>query len=261
MTAAGAARPPWGFALIGVAAGLLAGLLGVGGGIIMVPLMVAMGVDQHRAHATSLLAILVIALAGVSRFAAAGEVAWGIGAAVAIGAVAGSTLGSHAMGRLSPEAIRLAFVMLIFAAGLRMVFGGDIGAGNGAEGAVAWVVALLIGLFSGFAAGVAGVGGGIIIVPALVVLLGVPQHAAEGTSLMVIVFTALAATRVNLSQGRVDLREGIVMGLAGVVSTVIGASFALGLDGRVLARIFGIFVLVVALRMAWSVRPPALRRS
>lgn len=250
----------WGFASIGAAAGLLAGLLGVGGGIVMVPLMVAMGVDQHRAHATSLAAIFVIALAGVGRFAAAGEVAWGIGAAVAVGAIVGSTLGSHAMGRLSPEAIRLAFLALLVLAGLRMITGGDVGTGNGLEGALAWLVAWLIGVVSGFAAGVAGVGGGVIIVPALVFLLGVPQHAAEGTSLMVIVFTALAATRVNLAQGRVDLRDGLVMGVAGVVSALVGASLALGLEGSALARVFGTFLLLVAARMAWTVRPPALRR-
>lgn len=240
--------------MIGVAAGLLAGLFGVGGGIIMVPAMVAVGVGQHRAHATSLLAILVIALAGVARFAGSGEVDWSIGAAVAVGAVAGSTLGSRTMGRMSPQLLRGVFILLLVGAGIRMAIGGEIAGGVGLEGVAAWLLALVIGLAAGFAAGVAGVGGGVIIVPALVFLLGVEQHRAEGTSLMVIVFTALAATRVNLAAGRMNLREGLTMGGAGVVSTVVGATVALELEPDLLTRIFGIFVLVAASRLTWSLK-------
>lgn len=245
----------WVYAGIGVVAGLLAGLLGVGGGIVMVPLMVAIGVTQHRAHATSLLAILVIAVAGVSRFAISDEVDWGIGFAVAIGAIVGSTFGSRVMGRMSPQALRAFFVVMLVAAGLRMLLGGEVAAGEQAAGTVAWVIAVGIGLVSGFAAGVAGVGGGIVIVPALVFLLGMNQHSAEGTSLMVIIFTAIAATRVNLAEKRVDMRQGLVMGAAGVISSVLGASLALGMEAPLLTRVFGGFALAVAVRMAWSIRP------
>ncbi len=247
------------FVAIGVGAGLLAGLFGVGGGIVMVPSMVAAGVSQHRAHATSLLAILVIAVAGTARFAAAGEVDWSIGAAVAAGAIGGSTLGSRVMGRMSPQVLRLAFVVLLAGAGVRMVVGGDVVLGVAVEGPGAWLVALAVGLLAGFAAGVAGVGGGVIIVPALVFLLGVEQHTAEGTSLMVIVFTAIAATRVNLAAGRMNLREGLAMGAGGVVSALAGATWALDMEAVVLRRIFGLFVLVVAVRLIWSLRRSKLR--
>lgn len=249
----------WAFAAIGLTAGFMAGLLGVGGGIVLVPLMLVAGVAQHRAHATSLLAILVIASAGMIRFAMAGELSWALGLAIAAGAIAGSTMGSRVMGRLSPRVLRGVFVALLVVAGTRMVVGGDIGAGQGVDGAVAWVTALAIGLASGFTAGVAGVGGGVIIVPALVFLLGIDQHTAEGTSLLIIIFTALAATRVNLAADRVNVKSGLVMGGAGVVSTVVGASVALGLDGSLLTRIFGVFSLIVAAQMAWSLRPRSPR--
>lgn len=249
----------WVYAGIGVIAGLLAGLLGVGGGIVMVPLMVAVGVTQHRAHATSLLAILVIAVAGVTRFAISDEVDWAIGFAVALGAIVGSTFGSKVMGRMSPSALRAFFVVMLVAAGLRMLLGGEVAAGDQATGAAAWAIGVGIGLVSGFAAGVAGVGGGIVIVPALVFLLGMNQHSAEGTSLMVIIFTAIAATRVNLAEKRVDMRQGLVMGASGVISSVIGASLALGMEAPLLTRVFGGFALLVAVRMAWTIRPQSLR--
>ncbi len=77
--------------------------------------------------------------------------------------------------------------------------------------------------------------------------------------MLVIIFTALAASRVNLAAGRVNVRDGLVMGFAGVISTLIGASLALGLDGQLLTQIFGVFSLVVAARMAWSIRPRSPR--
>ena len=77
-----AAVPRWKFVLIGLAAGLLSGGFGIGGGIVMVPLLVAVGLDRHRAHATSLASILPIAAAGAVTFALSGEVNLGLGVLV-----------------------------------------------------------------------------------------------------------------------------------------------------------------------------------
>ncbi len=245
----------WVYASIGLAAGMLSGLLGVGGGIILVPLLVGVvGLDQHRAHATSLAAILVIALTGAIRLGVAGEVDWAVGALVGIGAITGSTFGSRLMGRMSPRLLRGVFVVVLTVAAIRMLTGGDIALGTGMEAFVAGVVAVAVGLLAGFAGALAGIGGGVIIVPSLVFFLGIEQHTASGTSLMAIVFTALAATRVNWQAGRVDLRQAFTVGGAGVISALLGSSLALALDGALLTRIFGGFALLVAIRMALSLR-------
>lgn len=244
-----------------MAAGILSGLLGVGGGIVLVPMLVAAGVDQHRAHATSLLAILVISAAGATRFGISGEVDWLVGIAVAVGAVLGSTLGSKVMGRVSPEMLRVVFVVLLVIAGLRMLLGGDVSSGDSLAGPPAWLIGVLIGSVAGFVGGLTGLGGGVVVVPSLVFFLGVAQHTAEGTSLFVIVFTALAATRVNLSEGRLTPRHGFIAGIAGAVTAFLGASLALNLDGAMLSQIFGVFVLIVAAQMAWSVREWRPQRS
>lgn len=241
------------YVLIGVGAGLLSGLLGVGGGIVLVPLMIAVvGFDQHRAHATSLAAISIISLSGMIGFAVSGDVVWWLGLVVAAGAVAGSTIGANTMGRLSPRLLRGIFVVVLVVAGVRMLIGADPTAGAGVDGALEIGIGLAIGLVSGFAGAVAGIGGGVVIVPGLVFLLGLAQTAAAGTSLMVIVFTAVAATRVNWRARRVVLREALLMGLAGAVSAQLGAFVALRIDESLLTRIFGVFALVVAVRMALS---------
>lgn len=105
----------------GLAAGAASGLLGVGGGIVLVPLLVAAGFEQHRAHATSLAAIVPIALAGAATFASQASVSWIAAAALAAGAACGAPLGARAMAATGARGLRLAFGLVIVAVGLAMV--------------------------------------------------------------------------------------------------------------------------------------------
>lgn len=111
-------------------------------------------------------------------------------------------------------------------------------------------MAVAVGLAAGAFAGLMGVGGGILMVPALVILLDQSQHVAQGTSLVVIVATAAAGTLANARRGFVERRSAALLAAGGVAGSVFGALLALRvLDETVLRRIFGAFVIVVALRM------------
>lgn len=106
---------------VGLAAGIFSGLLGVGGGVIMVPLLVGViGLSQHRAHATSLAAIVPIAAVGAVAFAIEGNLDYGVGALLAIGTLAGAPLGARVMARASEGPLKLMFgiLMLVVAAQL-----------------------------------------------------------------------------------------------------------------------------------------------
>ena len=108
-----------------------------------------------------------------------------------------------------------------------------------------------LGLFAGAMAAALGLGGGIIFVPSLVVLFGVEQHIAQGTSLAVIFPTAIVATVAHARMGNVRWRLSIPIGLAGIVGAVAGAQIALRLDADLLRRMFGVFLMLLAARMAW----------
>jgi uncharacterized protein len=95
---------------IGVSGGFLSGLLGVGGGVVMVPLLVLWaGYGQRNAHAASLGAIIPISAAGVLTFGAAGEVEVGYAVALALGAIVGAQLGARALVRTPERTLKLAF--------------------------------------------------------------------------------------------------------------------------------------------------------
>jgi uncharacterized protein len=248
---------PWKLVLIGLAAGLVGGGLGVGGGIVLVPLLVAIGFDQHRAHATSLAAIVLIAAAGAASFGMSGEMALGIGVTIGIGGVVGSAIGASVMDRTSPRTLTIIFGFVLFVAGLRMISGASPLPGAAGFGALTQVVvALGIGLIAGFFAGLAGIGGGVVIVPSIVLLLGLSQHEAQGTSLVAIVFTAVAGTIVHLKNKRVRIKDGLVVGAGGVIGSLIGSQLALGVEGRTLSLVFGFLVLFISLRIFYRTLRP-----
>lgn len=108
--------------LIGVAAGLSSGLFGIGGGTVIVPLLVwRLGFDQHRAHATSLAAIVLIAVAGAVTFAGDGEIDLSIALPLALGGVIGAPLGARFMAGLEADRLKAAFGLLICAVGVSLV--------------------------------------------------------------------------------------------------------------------------------------------
>lgn len=107
-----------------------------------------------------------------------------------------------------------------------------------------------LGLIAGTIAAALGVGGGVIYVPALVVLFAFDQHIAQGTSLAVILPTAVVATVAHARLGNVEWRIALPIAIAGIFGAVFGAWVALSLDPDLLRRLFGVFLLITAGRMA-----------
>lgn len=108
--------------LVGLAGGVLSGFFGVGGGIVLVPLLLmVMRFDQHSAHATSLAAIFLIAISAFLGYWTADAVDIPIGIALGVGGMAGAAFGASLMHRMSPDGLRAAFAVALIVAGLRMV--------------------------------------------------------------------------------------------------------------------------------------------
>jgi uncharacterized membrane protein YfcA len=110
------------------------------------------------------------------------------------------------------------------------------------------VLVVALGALVGFLAGLFGVGGGVIMVPFLVFALDKTQHVAEGTSLAVIVPTAIAGVIVHIRHRNVDLRIGVWLALGGVAGAYLGAGFALALEADTLRIVFAVFVAGMSIR-------------
>lgn len=255
-TGAAPDRPvPWAAVVAaGLVAGFTSGLFGVGGGIVVVPALTLLArFPAKLATGTSLTAIVPISIAGTVGYATSGEVDLAYAALVAVGALAGAVIGTRWLRTISAPALQVAFAVLMVATAVRLVVGGEGDGAGRADLTLAVAVGLvLLGVAAGVLAGLFGVGGGIIIVPALTLAFGLPLVLAKGTSLAVIIPTAVAGTLRNRSSGLTALRPGVVVGLAGVVSALAASQVSLGLDPHLSALLFAALLVVVAVRLAWT---------
>lgn len=109
-----------------------------------------------------------------------------------------------------------------------------------------------IGLVAGLASGLAGIGGGVVMVPAMVFLMGFEQHIAQGTSLLAIVFTSISGTVVNRRNEHVDVRNALLIGGIGALVAFGAARFANTVDADLLRRLFGGLILFSGARMLYQ---------
>jgi len=249
-------------AAVGVVAGFLSGLFGVGGGILIVPaLVLVLKFDQRLAHGTSLAAVLPIAISSLTSYAIDDKVDWTVGALLAVGAIGGAVIGTHILHRLPHDALAAAFSLLLVVTAVRLILDDSDAGGRAALSLIGTVALILIGLLAGILAGLLGVGGGIIMVPAMVVAFGVPAAVAKGTSLLVIVPTAVMGTWRNRTKKNADMRVAAILGLAGVVSAFLGGVISVGMSEGLSNALFATLLILVATRMIWQLVSSRRRRD
>ncbi len=239
---------------IGLAAGLLSGLFGVGGGILIVPALVyGLGLDQRLAHGTSLAAIIPIAIGGLLTFQLAGNVDWVIAVWLIAGALVGAVVGTELLPRIPRRPLIIAFSALLAVTVARLATTVEVTEAVPLDTAV--IITLVVtGLVSGVLAGLLGVGGGIIMVPAMILLLGLDPVIAKGTSLAVIVPTAIIGTLRNRSHANADLPIAATVGVCGVITAAAGAVLAALISTTVSNLLLGVLLVVVLIRQLLSLR-------
>ena len=250
--AANAKRSTLGPVLIGIglAGGVVSGLIGVGGGIILIPLMVGLlGMTQHRAHGTSLAIIVPTAFAATVRYASENPIDWTVAAALAATSVVFAAVGARLTAYINPARLRQLFGLVLLVAALRMFVPLQDVALLHLEGGERVIAAVITGVVTGLVSGVMGVGGGIVMVPAMVILMGIEQVVAQGISLAVIVPTALSGAVQHYRLGNVDVRRALTIGIGGVLGGLGGAHVAQLLPGPVLRGLFAAFLLYSSQRM------------
>lgn len=236
---------------IGLTSGLLSGLFGVGGGVLIVPALVLLaGFGQKLAHGTSLAAVIPISVTGAIGYAVDGSVNWVVAALLAAGAMVGALLGTWLLHVLPVRWLRYGFAALLLFTAVRLGFETPERLAEAELGVAGMALMLLLGLVVGTLSGLFGVGGGIIMVPAMILLFGFSDVVAKGTSLLVVIPTGIVATVQNLKRGNADLRAAAWLGLAGVVSAYGGVRLALLLPPRVSVLLFAALLAFTAYRMA-----------
>lgn len=239
---------------VGLGAGFLSGIFGVGGGILIVPGLVFFAkMDQRRAHGTSLAAVLPISLASLITYWSHDHVDWHVALWLAIGAVGGAILGTKLLKTARHDVLSYGFATVLVVSAIRLYWTTSADGRTGLT-VVAAISLVAIGVATGTLAGLLGVGGGVIMIPAMVVLLGEMNVMAKGTSLAVIIPTSITGTIRNRKTANVDVKAALIVGLSGVVSAVVGGSLAADMSESLSNALFATLLLVVAAQMVYRER-------
>lgn len=239
-------------AIVGIAAGFLAGVFGVGGGILIVPgLVLAAHMPQRLAHGTSLAAVIPISLASLTTYASHGNVDWWAVLWLSLGAVAGAVIGTRLLHVLPQFTLGVIFAGVLIVSAIRMFIATDAD-GRGAITVAMAIAMVLVGLGTGILAGLLGVGGGVVMVPAMILLFGISPVLAKGTSAAVIVPTALMGTWRNRTKRNTDLRAAAIIGISGVVTAAIGGILADRMSDDVSNVLFAMLLTIVAIRLVYQ---------
>ncbi|XWX03846.1 sulfite exporter TauE/SafE family protein [Aggregatilineales bacterium SYSU G02658] len=232
-------------AVLGLFIGLSLGLLGGGGAILTVPALVYLvGQTPQAAVTASLVIVGTNSAMGAYFHRLQGTVNWRV--ALLFGGV-GMIVAYFAAGlsrSIPPQALMVMFASLMLVVGLYMLFSRSPQQRTEPRGLP---VILAAGGLVGLVAGFLGVGGGFLIVPALVLLVGLPMQQAVGTSLVVIAMNSLAGFMGHIGGAELDLLVVGIFAAAGLVGTLIGARLAHRVEPSVLRRLFALFVVVLGI--------------
>jgi len=256
----------------GAAAGIVGGLAGGGGGIVTVPVLDHITtLTRSENHGTSTFVNVFVAVAGVSFYIwRGGHIDVDAGLGMIVGGIIGAPLGARFAKKSSDALLRGIFITVLVLATIDLL---AHAAGGGASRQVAALlppaplndslavafVAGVIGLVVGAWSAAMGLGGGLLAVPALVLLFGREQHVAEGTSLVIMLPNAIAGAIAHVRQGTASPRLGVIVGLGALVGSILGVGIALHLETHVLEFAFGALMIVVVVRESISFRTKYLR--
>lgn len=278
---------------LGAGIGFLSGVFGVGGGFLLTPLLIFIGVPPAVAVASSANQLVGASLSGVIAHWRRGNVDFKMGFILLVGGLAGSVLGVWLFGLLRrigqvELTISLCYVVLLGTLGFLMAVestrallrqrrpGGarrKLHQHNWLHGlplktrfrrSKLYISALLptvLGFFVGVLSAILGIGGGFLLVPAMIYMLGMPTQVVPGTSLLQIIFVAANVTFLQAYSNRtVDAVLALLLLVGGVLGAQIGTRFGTRLRGEQLRFLLALMVLAVAAKLAFdlTVRPSHL---
>lgn len=240
---------------IGLIAGLISGSFGVGGGIIIVPgLVLLLHFDQRLSHGTSLLAIMPIAAAGVVGFAFHDSINVTYALLLGLGSILGAIVGTKLLGLISNVWLARIFSAILLITAVRLFVDIPVESQELTLSPTSALILIFVGILVGGIAGLLGVGGGIVLVPVLIIFFGAAAPIAKGTSLLVTLIAGTTGSWRNYRNANVDIPVAVKIGLAGIPTALIGAQLAIVMSDQVSTILFALLLLATAARLLHSVR-------
>ena len=243
---------------LGLFAGFMSGMFGVGGGIVIVPgLMMMVGFTQRLASGTSLATIIPLASVGVISYTIHHDVSWIAALLLAGGAMIGARIGTWILARIPLKPLQLFFIGFMFLTMVSLFI--MVPSRDAILTIHVWSVfgLVILGIVTGILAGLLGIGGGLIVVPALMIIFGASDLVAKGTSLLMMIPAAVLGTFSNAKNKNVNLRAAAFVAFPACATTFLGSQAAQHISPKLANIFFAIFLGLVALQLLYKTLKPA----
>jgi hypothetical protein len=254
--------------LLAFPVGVLAAMVGVGGGIFIVPLLTLIyDFKTPEAIGTSLAMIIFTSIFSTVSYSRQKRIDYKLGLILSIATIPGAIIGALVANAINPAQLGLIFgVFLIFVA-LRMLITYNFGKSKTKKIDMLWHRKIIdsagtvfeyysdlkkggpLSFFGGFFSGLLGIGGGVVMVPIMHFLMDFPMHLAVATSMFIMIFTSLAGASVHFTLGNVHLEYMLLLCIGIIFGTQVGAYASKRTSGKNLRRIFGIIVILISILM------------
>jgi len=244
--------------LAGILIGIIASILGLGGGALFRPLLTEVyGFNEYSASATSLFAVIFTSLSSAIAYARQRRIFYKVGILMALTAIPGAILGAYVILTIPEFILRISFGIVLILAALNMVKKAGKTITRNVPQKINEMnykktrlpIAMAASFFAGFIASILGIGGGIVYVPIMNIILDIMIHFSTSTSSFIITLSSTTGAFIHQSHNLVNFTFGAALGLGAVVGAQIGAKISKKQKPKTIQLIFAAFLIFVALRM------------
>lgn len=239
------------FVIIGLIAGILGSMIGVGGGVIISPALTFLGLTPPQVASTSLFAVSSTSISSTIAYARSKKIQYMLGIKMALLSIPGAIVGSYFSTYIDPGYFKILLAIILVGTGIYLMYRKSIINGNSLSLESIWVKILF---FSGaFVAGIIsslfGIGGGVIFVPLMIVIVGLTMHLAAPTSQFVLMITSLVGLTTHIILGNPQYLPAVLLSIGAFAGAQIGSRLSTKLSEKKLRLILGITFFGIALKL------------
>ncbi len=260
-------------AIVALFTGMISAILGIGGGVVLVPLFnLVVGLPIKKAIGTTKFLILFTSTSSAIAHYKYRRIDWKTGLLLETAAIPGTILGVNLVQILDPKALKIILSIALIAASINMmrkrkgggtkimtegIWPRKIVTRDGMTFSYAFTparltIGLAMGFIAGLVAGVTGLGGGIVKVPLLNLILGIPIHVSTATSSFMIMLTSPSAAIVHAQLGHIDYIKGVIAIPGILIGTQVGGRIVGRMKAKTLKKTFAVILLIIAVKMVYD---------
>ena len=234
---------------LGFAAGLLGSIIGLGGGIIIVPVLTFFGFSPALAASNSIFAVFSNAIASSISYAKQRRIEYSIGLKLGLLSIPGTIVGAYISSDITPSIFKILFALILISASVYIFSKRKIEPKSHNLSKQIMILAVGASFFAGIIAGLFGVGGGIIFVPLMVIAMGLSMKNAAPTSQFILLFASAAALVTHTLLGHPDFYQALLLAAGAFAGGLVGARLSLEIKENSLKILISVVMIAAAIKL------------